>query len=350
MTEIGILLSLLCALTTNVAFLCKHRGAVAAPAVEARHPWQSLKDLFGSRWWTIGYLIGFGAWILHVGALAVAPLSLVQAVIAGGLVLLALPAERWFGFHLGAREWIGLGLSAIGLSFLMLTASGEAAAGGYSVSAMIAFEGGALGIGIALLFSHHAPRARTRIGPILGIAAGLLIGVSDVAIKALVDVVPGDPLAILSPWTATAVIASIAALYALARALQTGGAIQVIALSSVAANLAAITGGILVFGDPIGNEPLAIIAKAAAFAAVIIGRRPDPGSCSRRRGALGLGPPDRLRESRGVGSEAEHRSRDAAAGRGWRVEERAGHHYHRPERRLPTEGRSLPEIRDQISL
>lgn len=270
MTEVGIVLSLLCALTTNIAFLCKHRGAVEAPAVTARHPLRSLTGLFRSRWWTIGWIIGFGAWLLHVGALAVAPLSLVQAVIAGGLVLLALPAERWFGFSLGRREWAGLTLSALGLAFLMTTASSDQASSGYSTSAMIAFEGGALGIGIALLFSHHAERARNRLGMILAVAAGLLVGVSDVAIKALVDVVPSDPAAILSPWTLTAIVASIAALYAIARALQTGGAIEVIALSSVAANLAAISGGIVVFGDPIGSDPLSVIAKGVAFAAIIV--------------------------------------------------------------------------------
>ena len=269
MTELGIALSLLCALATNVAFLCKHRGAVAAPDVSARRPWQSLKGLFSSRWWTIGFAIGFGAWLFHVGALAVAPLSLVQAVIAGGLVLLALPAERWFGFKLGRREWVGLALSATGLAFLMITASGQHAAGGYSSSAMIAFTGGALGIGIAMLFSGRYERNAARTGPILALAAGLLIGASDVAVKALADTVPGDLAAILSPWTGAALLASVCALYATARALQIGGAIQVITLSSVAANLAAISGGVLVFGDPVGSDTLGIVARGAAFAAVI---------------------------------------------------------------------------------
>ncbi len=269
MTGLGIGLSLFCALATNVAFLCKHRGAVAAPAVSARHPWQSLKGLFGSRWWTIGWGIGFGAWILHVGALAVAPLSLVQAVIAGGLVMLALPAERWFGFELGRREWIGLGLSAFGLAFLMLTAAGEHGSS-YSSSAMTAFTGGALGIGLALLLSgHRHERLRARPGPILAIAAGLLIGLSDVAIKALTELVPGSLLSILSPWTLAAIVASICAMYAIARALQLGEAIQVIALSSVAANLAAISGGVIVFGDPIGADTLGIVLRGTAFAAVI---------------------------------------------------------------------------------
>lgn len=270
MIGLGIALSLLCALVTNVAFLCKHRGAVAAPAVSARHPWRSLRGLFASRWWAIGFGIGFGAWLIHVAALAVAPLSLVQAVIAGGLVLVALPAERWFGFRLGRREWVGLGLSAFGLSFLMLTAAGDHSGSGYSSGAMTAFTGGALGIGVALLLSGRSERIRPRVGAVLGVSAGLLIGVSDVAIKALTETVPGDPAAIASPWTLTAAAASLCALYALARALQTGGAIQVIALSSVAANLAAISGGVLVFGDPIGGDTLGIVARGAAFAAVIV--------------------------------------------------------------------------------
>jgi hypothetical protein len=271
MTGLGIILSLACALLTNVAFLCKHRGAVLAPTMSARHPMHSIAGLFRSRWWAIGYGIGVVAWALHAGALAIAPLSLVQVVIAGGLVLLALPAERWFGFSLGRREWVGLTLSAIGLAFLMITATGGEHDGSrYSTTAMIAFEGGALGIGLGMLLSGRSERVQDRLPVLLGAASGLLIGVSDVAVKALAETVPSDPAAILTPWTATALLASVLALYALGRALQTGGAIQVIALSSVAANLAAITGGVLVFGDPVGSGALGIVARGAAFAAVIV--------------------------------------------------------------------------------
>ena len=58
---------------------------------------------------------------LHVGALALAPLSLVQAVLAGGVVLLAVMAERLFGFRVGPRQWLGLGLTALGLVLLGVT-------------------------------------------------------------------------------------------------------------------------------------------------------------------------------------------------------------------------------------
>src|SRR5918999_4834718 len=92
--ELGILLALCCAVTTNLGFLLKHRGACAAPEVEWKHPLRSAAGLFKSKWFAIGMLVALGAWIFHVAALALAPLSVVQAVIAGGLVFLTVMAER----------------------------------------------------------------------------------------------------------------------------------------------------------------------------------------------------------------------------------------------------------------
>jgi drug/metabolite transporter (DMT)-like permease len=211
------------------------------------------------------------AWLFHVAALALAPLSLVQAVISGGLVFLAVLADRWFGFSLGKREWLGVGLTALGLAFLGLTVEhgSSGSHSSYSISGMVAFEAGMITIGALLLLSHRVERVRHRRGVMLGAAAGILFGVSDVSIKALTGTVPGDPLSIISPWTLVAVTASIAAFYASARGLQIGEGLSVIALTSVAANVSAILGGILVFGDPIGSNALEIIARSSAFALVI---------------------------------------------------------------------------------
>src|SRR5215217_8341816 len=125
MVLVGLGLALVSAFATNIGFLFRHRGAVAAPDVDGRHPVRSAVELFRSKWWTIGYGVAAVAYAFHVGALALAPLSLVQAVLAGGLVVLGVIAERWFGFHLGKREWLGIALAAAGLSFLALTGGGE---------------------------------------------------------------------------------------------------------------------------------------------------------------------------------------------------------------------------------
>jgi hypothetical protein len=270
MVQLGTLLALACALATNVAMLCKFRGAVAAPAVRLSHPLRSGAALFRSRWWAIGFGISAGAWGLHVAALSVAPISLVETTISGGLVLLAWFAQRWFGVSVGLREWLGLGLCAVGLGLLAVTSvdsGGDSAS--YSTAAMVSFEVGAVGIGAALLLSGSRGALGRSSGVLLAIAAGLLLGVANVSVKALTGTVPGDLLSILSPWTLMAIVAGVGAFFGLARGMQTGDAIPVIALTSVAANCASIAGGILVFGDPVGNDPLAVVARCLAFAAVI---------------------------------------------------------------------------------
>lgn len=286
MLQLGTLIALACALATNVALLCKHRGAREAPAVELRRPLRSAAGLFASRWWTIGFAIAVGAWALHVVALAIAPLSLVETTISGGLVLLAWLAERWFGAHLGPREWLGLGLCAAGLGLLAAT-SGEPGSpnSAYETGAMIPFEATAIGVGLLLLVSGSSGGSRAWSGPLLGAAAGLLLGVSNVSLKALTGTVPGDLLSIISPWSAVALTAGAGAFFALARGMQTGAAIPVITVTTVAANLIAVTGGVLVFGDPVGADPLAIAARCAAFAAVIAAAVMIPGPLRGARAA-----------------------------------------------------------------
>jgi hypothetical protein len=134
---------------------------------------------------------------------------------------------------------------------------------------MIAFEGGMVAIGVLLMLSHKAQLVRQRLGIELGAAAGILFGVSDVAIKALAGDVLADPVAIIAPWTLVALLASIGAFYASARGLQLGEGVSVIAVTAVAANASAILGGIIVFGDPLGSDALAIVARSAAFALVL---------------------------------------------------------------------------------
>jgi drug/metabolite transporter (DMT)-like permease len=269
---LGLALAGGCAVATNIAFLLKHRGAVAAPPVEARHALRSAAGLFRTRAWTIGFAVAVGAWGLHVAALALAPLAVVQAVIAGGLVFLGVLAERFFGFHLQARQWLGVALAGAGLGLVAVAGPRPDSGSDYSVAALIAFEGCVLTVGALLVVGTMTiERLRGREGAVLGIAAGALFGVSDVAIKHLAGPVGESALALVSPWTLAALVASVVAFYASARGLQIGPGIEVITLTSVAANLAAIAGGILVFGDRIGSGALANAAGMTALLLVICG-------------------------------------------------------------------------------
>jgi drug/metabolite transporter (DMT)-like permease len=268
---LGLSFALVSALGTNLSGLFKARGAVAIPRpIQVRHPLRSAADLFRSRWFAVGWIVALFAWGLHVEALALAPLSTVQAILSGGLVFLAVLAERFFGFHLGRRQWAGMTLTAAGLAVIGLTSTSEGPQRS-SLAALIAVESAILAFGVGLVristrrkIEYHGEAL------LLATAAGVLFGVSDIAIKYLTHA-HGPVFGLLSPWTLTAVVSFVVSFYASARSLQIGHAIEVIAITSVAANFSAILGGILVFGESIGSGAVGIIGRLLAFGLVIGG-------------------------------------------------------------------------------
>src|SRR2546421_9627219 len=134
---VGLLLALACAAAASLAALWKQKGAVQTGDVDIRHPLQTAIALFRSKWFAIGWVVALVAWLLHIGALALAPLSLSQAVIAGGLVLLEVFAERFFGFELHRRHWIGLIVLSIGMAVLAATARSEHNSSSYPIAAIV---------------------------------------------------------------------------------------------------------------------------------------------------------------------------------------------------------------------
>jgi drug/metabolite transporter (DMT)-like permease len=272
MIQIGIFLAVGCALVTNAAFFLKQRGARLAPAVRPSKPWRSACDLFGSRWFTVGMLVAVAAWLLHVAAMTFAPLSVVQVVLAGGIVLVGVMADRVFGFRVNRRQWIGLGLTALGLAAFALTVpTGGGSRASFSPSAMIAFEAVLCGLGAVLIVGPSAGAPREHHGTMLGAATGILFGVSDVSIKALTGIVGAHGVLglLISPWLAVTVLASIVAFFASAKSLQDGDAVPVIAITSATANISAIAGGFLVFGDPLPTGAFGIAVQALGVLAVV---------------------------------------------------------------------------------
>jgi len=277
---LGVLLAALCAVISNVAFLYKHRGAQQCATVDWRRPIASAAALWRSRWFALGMLVGAGAWLLHIAAIALAPLSLVQAVLAGGVALLAVLAERLFGLPVGARQRWGLALTAVGLVLLGVTLPAPAGHGsGFSLTVMLAFQSGLFAVGALLVMGPRLGTPSQHHAVMLAAAAGMLFGVSNVGLKALTEIVGHDGVlaGVLAPWTPIAVAASIVAFYASARSLQDGPAVAVIAITGTAANIAGIAGGLIVFGDPMPSDPFGVIVQAAAFVLVVVASALMPG-------------------------------------------------------------------------
>jgi hypothetical protein len=206
-----------------------------------------------------------------VGALALAPISLVQSVIAGGLVLLTVTADRLFAHEVTRREWVGVALAALGLAFLAATLDGAAdeAHADYESARLLTYLVVVIGCAVAVAF---AGRGGPREGVLLGASAGLFWAGSDTAIKALSGELgeAGAAAILLSPLAALIALASAAGLVVSARSLQIGKAVPVIAVTSVAANALTIAAGPVVFAEPFPDQPLGVLLRLSAFALVIV--------------------------------------------------------------------------------
>lgn len=269
-------MALACAIGASVSGLWKQKGAVQARDVDIRRPVESAVALFRSKWFLIGWIAAVIAWLLHVGALALAPISLGQAVISGGIVSLGLIAERFFDFKLKRRQWIGLALMGLAMAALGVTAGGEKNHTSYGVIAIAAFELGAVGFGVTCVGVCRLERLAKHQGVILGAAGGILFGICDISIKAVTSGKHG--LLGAMPPALIAGLCAIAAFYLTARSLQVGDGVGVIAATASTANLLGILGGILIFGDPLGKDPLTVIGRLGAFflAVVAVGLVPAP--------------------------------------------------------------------------
>ena len=284
--ELGLILALVTALGSVAGFLFKFRGAREAPEVELSRPLHSTAELFRSPLYALGIAIALGSWGFHVGALALAPISLVQSVIAGGLVLLTVVADRLFGIEVTRREWICVALTAAGLAFLAATLNGDAssARSRYDPSTLAVFLSLVAGVGLLLAVRASLPRAsrsaagKTRQsgsanarGAPLAVSAGLLWAASDTAIKALSSHLGQLGLGVLlHPLAVVILVASLVGLLISARSLQLGDAVPMIAVTSAAANLTTIAAGPIVFAEPLPASDLGVGVRIVAFACVIV--------------------------------------------------------------------------------
>jgi hypothetical protein len=264
--ELGLVLALLTALGSVVGFLYKFKGARQAPEVELGRPIHSTVELFRSPVYVLGILVALISWGFHDGALALAPISLVQSVIAGGLVLLTVAADKLFGIPVTRREWIGVGLTATGLAFLAATMSGDTS------SAHSRYQPGSLAIFLIIVGAAGLVCGlRVKRPAWLAVSAGLLWATSDTSIKALSSHLSKLGIGVLiHPLAVVILVASLIGLLISARSLQLGDAVPMIALTSAAANLTTIAAGPLVFGEPWPQSTAGQAIRIVAFVLVIV--------------------------------------------------------------------------------
>lgn len=258
-TGAGLTLALLSAFALNWGWVVQHGAAAGLPPLSLRQPLRALRALFGDRSWLLGFVVGLLGWGFYVAALALAPLSLVQAVSAGGIGVLAALAHRR-GAKLERGQWLAVaiavgGLALLGASLVGGAVSGRAASPG-GVAAWLVVSGAVAALAVL---------AGTRLtaGAGLGIAAGVLYGAGDVATKGAVF---GGAWLLLVPIV---LAAHGGAFITLQLAFQRGGALATAGTASLLTNALPIAAGLALFAERVPGGALGVV-RIVSFGCVVV--------------------------------------------------------------------------------
>jgi drug/metabolite transporter (DMT)-like permease len=260
LTSIGLVLALVSAVTVNWAYSREHDAAAAMPPFSPRRPRAFVAALLSDRGWLVGFGTECGGWLLYVAALRLAPISLVQAVGASGIAVLAFVSAHGHPGRLARQHQIAVVVAAGGLSLLGLSLVGSHQADHAPNPAAVAIWLGCLAGGAATLVGSHL---RLASGPALGLAAGLLFAGGDLSAKL---VVYGGS------WFAA--IGSLIVFYAigtsvLQAAFQRTNALTAAGLATLAANAVPIAAGFVLFGERLPHGSKGAL-QISAFASLVV--------------------------------------------------------------------------------
>lgn len=274
---IGLVLAMISALAVNWAYTKEHDAAAALPPLRFSEPVRSVRSLLRNRGWTIAFATEIGGWVLYVIALRLAPLSLVQAVSASGIAVLALLGVRGHPGRLARHEQLAVAAAVLGLLLLAVALIGTTPVShpprGLPAIVWLAASGG-LAVALMLMRLGIARAAQ------LGLAAGLLFASGDVSAK-LVSF-GGIWLVALVPLVAGYGVGT----SVLQGAFQHGSALTAAGLATLVTNAVPIAAGFVLFGERLPHgaggvlEVLAFGSIVASAALLGRGARPAASSSS----------------------------------------------------------------------
>ena len=260
---LALVLTLVSACGLNLGYLLQHSVASSVPTLSLRRPVASVRSLLREKRWLLGFGVQGGGFVLYVVALALAPLSLVQATAAGGIGILAIMVARITHVRLTRLEQIGAAVSVAGLVLLglsLFSAHDEGTGGSYAwVGVWLAASAAGAALCVTLL-----SRAIGR-GPAWGIAAGILFAAGDVATK----------LAVSGGLENLAFLVCLIVFYSagtavLQAAFQRGSALTTAGLSTLLTNALPIAAGMVLFHESLPSGWVGAV-RITAFAAVVAG-------------------------------------------------------------------------------
>jgi drug/metabolite transporter (DMT)-like permease len=250
------------AVVINLAYLREHEAVAVLPVLSMRRPVHSIAVLLGDRSWLLGFAMESGGFLLYVAALALAPLSLVQSISAGGIGVLAFASARFAGRRLMRVEIVGVLLSVLGLVLLAVSlVGGKAKQGGGEIGPILLWLGVTAAVAVVFVI---VGRRRWGAAVANGVAGGLFFSIGDISTKLVTQ---GGArlgfvvLLLLGYFLGTALLQI---------GYQAGGALTVAGLATLLTNAVPIAAGTVVLHEPIPEGALRGV-RILAFGAVTLG-------------------------------------------------------------------------------
>jgi hypothetical protein len=261
-TAVAVVLALASTTLTNVAYLREHDAAAALPTLSLRRPLRAAWTLLTNRSWLRGFTLETSGFALYVAALALAPLTIVQSLAAGGIGVLALASARMSGRGLPRSETAGVGVSMVGLAALAVSLAGGSGEGsGGSVLRIGAWLAATALLGVLALL---AGRRAGAVAVLEGVAGGLFFSIGDISVKVATQ---GG---VRAAFAATVVLGYGLGTELLQLGYQRGGALTVAGIATLLTNALPIAAGTAVLGEPLPHGALGVV-RVLAFGAVTLG-------------------------------------------------------------------------------
>jgi multidrug transporter EmrE-like cation transporter len=276
----GTAVAVVSAVLYDAGYILEKRALVQIPPLGA-NPAALIRTVARSRLWLTGFAAMLAGLLLQVAALTMAPVSVVQPVLAAGLVALVVSGGPLLGERLGRRERSALFLVIAAVAAIAVSSRpGAHLASSVPTGSLAALAvPAALAAATAAWFGARAKAVPTLSAVAFAASAGILYGLGAVAEKAVAanvvgrGIVSGTVSSLASPYPWVFVIVTFAGMVVFQLALQRHAASMVATISNVISSVCALAGASMVFGEmllPSGWWSLARLAGFAGIAAALL--------------------------------------------------------------------------------
>ena len=278
-TYTGILLALVATTAYNVGLIQEKRALGQMAALDIRRVLRVIASLMTSKAWLIGFALMLTGLACQTIALTFVPVSVVQPVLASGVVLVLVLSRLVLRERLkGGETWC---VAAIAVAVVLLAMSATGAKDSHYASpgwmAAVMVPSAIAGLAFAVGALRKRRRGTTLAGVWAGVGTGLLYGVAALAIKALSGILVGHQtlagiaIGVLSSPYLYVLGGSLAvAMLLFQAALQAGRASIVVPVSNVTGSVYFIIAGTWLFHEHLPTSPGKLVLRLAGIALAVL--------------------------------------------------------------------------------